>query len=101
MHGRFSPMFYYVVSATFNLCSGYQLHFLTNKNTELTVRYYLLKMNCIKIGGLVALLSGPNVYSLYCSTGMARLFLYKPDYTLLIFRSYEFKSLQVVPNLVD
>ena len=28
------------------------------------------KVHCIKIGGHVALLSGPTVYSLYCGTGM-------------------------------
>ena len=47
-----------------NLAS--QLHFLANKNAELAIPPLFWPVNCIKIGGHVALLSDPTVYSLYC-----------------------------------
>ena len=50
-----------------------QLPFLANRNAELAVPPLFWPENCIKIGGHVALLSGPNVYSSYCGTNLARL----------------------------
>ena len=47
-----------------------QLHFLANRNAGLAIPPLFWPVNCIKIGGHVALLSGPTVYSLYCGTGM-------------------------------
>ena len=44
-----------------------QLHFLANKNAELAIPPLFWPVNCIKIGGHVALLSDPTVYSLYCA----------------------------------
>ena len=44
-----------------------QLHFLANKNAELAITPLFWPVNCIKIGGHVALLSDPTVYSLYCA----------------------------------
>ena len=44
-----------------------QLHFLANRNAGLAIPPLLWPINCIKIGGHVALLSGPTVYSLYCA----------------------------------
>ena len=41
-----------------------QLHFLAIRNTELAVPALFWPVNCIKIEGHVALLSGPTVYSL-------------------------------------
>ena len=43
-----------------------QLHFQANRNAELAIPPLFLPVNCIKIGGYVALLSDPTVYSLYC-----------------------------------
>ena len=43
-----------------------QVHFLANKNAELANPPLFWPVNCIKIGGHVALLSDPTVYSLYC-----------------------------------
>ena len=43
------------------------LPFLANRNAELAVPPLLWPVNCIKIKGHVALLSGPTVYSLYCA----------------------------------
>ena len=43
-----------------------QLPFLANRNAELAVLPLFWPDNCIKIGGHVALLSGPAVYTLYC-----------------------------------
>ena len=43
-----------------------QLPFLANRNAELAVPPLFWPDNCIKIGGHVALLSGPTVYTLYC-----------------------------------
>ena len=40
-----------------------QLHILANKNAELPLFW---PVNCIKIGGHVALLSDPTVYCPYC-----------------------------------
>ena len=45
-----------------------QLHFLANRNAGLAIPPLFWPVNCIKIGGHVALLSGPTVYSLYCGT---------------------------------
>ena len=45
-----------------------QLPFLANRNAELAVPPLFWPDNCIKIGGHVALLSGPTVYTLYCDT---------------------------------
>ena len=42
-----------------------QLPFLANRNAELAVPPLFWPVNCIKIGGHVALLSGPTVYTLY------------------------------------
>ena len=47
-----------------------QLHFLANKNAELAISPLFWPVNCIKIGGHVALLSDPTVYSLYCAIGL-------------------------------
>ena len=44
-----------------------QLHFRANRNAGLAIPPLLWPVNCIKIGGHVALLSGPTVYSLYCA----------------------------------
>ena len=46
-----------------------QLHFLANTNAELAIPPLFWPVNCIKIGGHVALLSDPTVYSLYCAYG--------------------------------
>ena len=43
-----------------------QLHFLANRDAGLAIPPLFWPVNCIKIGGRVALLSGPTVYSLYC-----------------------------------
>ena len=42
-----------------------QLHFLANRNAGLAILPLLWPVNCIKIGGYVALLSDPTVHSLY------------------------------------
>ena len=44
-----------------------QLPFLANRNAELAVPPLLWPVNCITIGGHVALSRGPTVYSLYCA----------------------------------
>ena len=46
-----------------------QLPFLANRNAELAVPPLFWPDTCIKIGGHVALLSGPTVYTLYCAGG--------------------------------
>ena len=46
-----------------------QLPFLANRNAELAVPPLFWPDTCIKIGGHVALLSGPTVYTLYCGLG--------------------------------
>ena len=43
-----------------------QLPFLANRNAELAVPPLFWPDTCIKIGGHVALQSGPTVYTLYC-----------------------------------
>ena len=43
-----------------------QLHFLANTNAELAIPPLFRPVNCIKIGGHVALLSDPTVYFLCC-----------------------------------
>ena len=45
--------------------SGQSLHFLANRNPGLANPPLFWPVNCIKIRGHVALLSGPTVYSLY------------------------------------
>ena len=45
-----------------------QLPFLANRNAEQAIPPLFWPVNCIKIGGHAALLSGPTVYSLYCGT---------------------------------
>ena len=49
-----------------------QLHFLANRNAELAIPPIFWPVNCIKIGGHVALLSdpGPTVYFLYCAANI-------------------------------
>ena len=42
-----------------------QLHFLANRNAELAVPALFWPVNCIKIGGHVALLSCPSIYFLF------------------------------------
>ena len=59
-----------------------QLHFMANKNAELATLPLFWPVNCIKIGGHVALLSDPAVYSLYCELG-ANYILF--NYILLFF----------------
>ena len=44
-----------------------QLHFLANKSAGLAIPPFFWQVNCIKIGGHVALLSCPTVHSLYCA----------------------------------
>ena len=51
-----------------------QLHFLANRNAELATPPLFWAVNCIKIGGHVALLSDPTVYSLHCVTDCQTLF---------------------------
>ena len=48
-----------------------QLHFLANKNAELAIPPLFWPVNCIKIGGHVALLSDPTVYGLYEGTSLS------------------------------
>ena len=48
-----------------------QLPFLANRNAELAVPPLFWPDNCIKIGGHVALLSSPTVYTLYCDADMS------------------------------
>ena len=43
-----------------------QLHFQANRNAEPAIPPLFWPVNCIKIGGHVALLSDPTVYSLCC-----------------------------------
>ena len=50
-----------------------QLLFLANRNAEQAIPQLFWPVNCIKIGGHVALLSDPTVYSLYC------------DYSVVVF----------------
>ena len=44
-----------------------KLHFLANSNAGLAILPLFLPVNCIEIGGHVALLSCPTVHSLYCA----------------------------------
>ena len=43
-----------------------ELHYLTNRNADLTVPPLLWPVNCIKISGHVEPPSGPTLHSLYC-----------------------------------
>ena len=45
-----------------------QLHFLANRNAGMAIPPLFRPVNCIKIGGHVALLSCPTVHSLYCDS---------------------------------
>ena len=47
-----------------------QLLFLANRNAELAVPPLFWPVNCIKIEGHIALLSGLTVYYLYCATSV-------------------------------
>ena len=47
-----------------------QLPFLANRNAELAVPPLFWPDNCIKIGGHVALLSGPTVYTVPTAGGV-------------------------------
>ena len=53
-----------------------QLHFLANRNAELAIPPLFWPVNCIKIGGHVALLSGPAVYSLYCDSNAVHYYIH-------------------------
>ena len=44
-----------------------QLHFLAKRNAGLAIPSLFWPVNCVKIGGHVALLSGRTVHSLYCA----------------------------------
>ena len=44
-----------------------QLHFLASRNIGLPILPLFWPVNCLKVGGHVALLSDPTVYSLYCA----------------------------------
>jgi hypothetical protein len=46
-----------------------QLHFLANRNAELAIPPLFWPVNCIKIGGHVALLSCPSIYFLFYGLG--------------------------------
>ena len=48
-----------------------QLPFLANRNAELAIPPLFWPVNCTKIGGHVALLSRPTVYTLYCALTVA------------------------------
>ena len=48
-----------------------QLHFLTNRNAGVVIQPLSWKVNCIKIGEHVVLLSNPTVHFLYCVPTMA------------------------------
>ena len=43
-----------------------QLHFLASRNAGMAIPPLFWPVNCIKIGGHVALLSDPTVHSLHC-----------------------------------
>ena len=43
-----------------------QLPFLADRNAKLAVRPSFWLVNCMKIGGHIALLNGPDVHSRYC-----------------------------------
>ena len=58
-----------------------QLPFLANRNAELAFPPLFWPDNCIKIGGHVALLSGPTVYTLYC--GVSELLEYRRECSLV------------------
>ena len=50
-----------------------QLHFLANRNADLTVPPLLWPVNCIKIGGHVEQPSGLTVHSLYCAISVPKI----------------------------
>ena len=52
-----------------------QLPSLANRNAELAVPPLFWPVNCIKIGGHVALLSGATVYSLYCAITLSYIYV--------------------------
>ena len=49
---------------------GSQLPSLTNRNVELAAPPLFWPVNCIKIGGHVALVTVPSVYFLYCDKSL-------------------------------
>ena len=59
-----------------------QLHFLANKNAELAIPPLFWSVSCIKIGGHVALLSDPTVYSLYYTVYSLYYTVYSLYYTV-------------------
>ena len=59
-----------------------QLHFLANRNAGLAIPLLFWPVNWIKIGGHVALLSGPTVHSLYCAPGGQGCWLNCPELEL-------------------
>ena len=57
-----------------------QLPFLANRNAELAVPPLFWPDTCIKIGGHVALLSGPTVYTLYCDRSIKNKYVHLYTY---------------------
>ena len=57
-----------------------QLHFLANRNAGQAIPPLFWPVNCMKIGGHVALLSDPTVNCLYCGQAIRR----HPDTGLLL-----------------
>ena len=80
-----------------------QLHFLANKNAELATPPLFWPVNCIKIGGHVALLSDHTVYSLYCdivAEFILMAFLSCLDFKLLLrVKSSKFENSECVLTL--
>ena len=58
------------------LASQLHIDFLANRNARLDIPPLFWPVNCIKIGGHVALLSGPTVYFLYCDISVLIIDLY-------------------------
>ena len=65
-----------------------QLPFLANRNAELAVPPLFWPDNCIKIGGHVALLSGPTVYTVLRTTTVTSASRNTEKSLLLIRNSY-------------
>ena len=69
-----------------------QLPFLANRNAELAVPPLFWPDNCIKIGGHVALLSGPTVYTvilLKITTGVRKLIFIEKTRAWLVNMSWD------------
>ena len=64
------PLFIIFIAYSLVVLLASQFHFLANKNAELAISPLFWPVNCIKIGGHVALLSDPTVHSLYCATAL-------------------------------